>query len=289
MNRRYHVINGIDITVEDHGGDGPPVVFVHGLGGSAGNWSMVAPAISDRAHAVALDLPGHGRSGPARCHDIATHVGAVARLIDHLDLGPATVVGNSMGGLVAELLADAWPESVRALVLVSPAAPPVELTPADRAVAVRLLVESLPGIGRGLLAWATSRMTAEQQVRETLDVVMAHPERLPEEGYRRAVTLARLRRTMPWSNRAFAESAISIRRTLMHRSVYEAMLARISVPVSLIFGSADRVVPPSALRRLATSHPDWRAIELPDVGHTAMLERPDIVAEEIRRRIPSRV
>src|SRR5262247_294097 len=104
----------------DFGGDGPPLVCVHGLSGSALNWTLVAPALADRHRVFAVDLRGFGR----------TPLGPGSRLSDNrhlLDLflrevagGPTTLVGNSMGGLVSVLQAAAAPETVSSLVLVDP-------------------------------------------------------------------------------------------------------------------------------------------------------------------------
>ncbi|MFP5332050.1 MAG: alpha/beta fold hydrolase, partial [Acidimicrobiia bacterium] len=100
---RRHYLDGIH--VEDYGGRGKPVVFVHGLGGSAANWALVAPTVADFGRVVALDLPGHGRSAPSKTHTLENHAAAVVSVIEHLEHGPATVVGNSMGGLVVMLVA----------------------------------------------------------------------------------------------------------------------------------------------------------------------------------------
>lgn len=286
MQRRYVDLNGILSNVEDHGGSGPPIVFVHGLGGSAGNWNLLAPLLADRAHCVALDLPGHGRSAPAPRCDLDAHVDAVVALIDIIDEGPVTLVGNSMGGLVSELLTARHPDLIGSLVLLSPATPPVEFTPVDRAVATRLILQSLPGLGPIITDALAARSTPEQQVQATLDVVMADPDLLPEEARLRAVELATLRRTMPWASHAFNESVRSIQRQFLRRGEWKEAIRSIGVPTTLIFGELDRVVPPSALRSLARLRPDWRTLELPDIGHTPMLERTDLVAHEVTRRLP---
>jgi pimeloyl-ACP methyl ester carboxylesterase len=104
------------------GGEGPPVVLVHGLGGAAVNFTELAPLLARRHRVLVPDLPGHGGTASlARVDgvgDLAEHVVAVA---DRERMLPGTVVGYSMGGLVALRLAVGWPAVVRGLALVAPA------------------------------------------------------------------------------------------------------------------------------------------------------------------------
>ena len=284
MQRRYVFPHGTPITVEDHGGAGRPIVLVHGLGGSAGNWSLVAPRLAGSGRVVALDLPGHGRSGPVARHDLEAHLQAVIGVIEGHEFGSVTLVGNSMGGLVAKMLAARRPDLISHLALIAPATPPPTLImPASPTIAARLAIRPLPGIGPVAGAALMSRWTPRRQVEETLRVVMAHPDRLPSDAFDQALRLATLRRTMPWASRAFAESVTSIRHALLRRPTYLRMLEAISAPTTLLFGSSDQVVPPAALRWLAGHRPQWRSIEMPDTGHTPMLELPDLVVREIER------
>jgi pimeloyl-ACP methyl ester carboxylesterase len=103
------------------GGEGPPLVLVHGLGGAAVNFADLAPLLARRHRVLALDLPGHGGTEPLPeldgLGDLAAHVAATAEREDML---PAVVVGYSMGGVVALRLAVSRPEAVSALALVAP-------------------------------------------------------------------------------------------------------------------------------------------------------------------------
>src|SRR5262245_16158087 len=101
------------------GGSGDPVVLVHGLGGSAANWTEVIDGLVPGHRVIALDLPGHGGSDPlprgARIDDYAD---AAAAVIEARTKGPAVVAGHSFGGQVALSLAVRHPRLVRALLLV---------------------------------------------------------------------------------------------------------------------------------------------------------------------------
>ena len=104
------------------GGEGPPVVLVHGLGGAAVNFADLAPLLARRHRVLLPDLPGHGGTEALPdldgLGDLARHVAATAEREGML---PAAVVGYSMGGVVALRLAVSRPEHVSALALVSPA------------------------------------------------------------------------------------------------------------------------------------------------------------------------
>jgi magnesium chelatase accessory protein len=104
------------------GGDGPPLVLVHGLGGAAVNFTLVAPLLAERRRVLVLDLPGHGRSQPLEHVDgLTSYAERVAAVAESEDMLPAPVVGYSMGGVVALRLAVRRPDDVSALVLVGAA------------------------------------------------------------------------------------------------------------------------------------------------------------------------
>ena len=99
-------------------GEGPPIVFVHGLGGSVHFWYGVIENLSAHHHCVALDLRGHGRSDSTKGQfSIDTWAQDVEALISALELPPVTLVGHSLGTLVAQQLAVTKPELVDHLVL----------------------------------------------------------------------------------------------------------------------------------------------------------------------------
>jgi pimeloyl-ACP methyl ester carboxylesterase len=104
------------------GGEGPPLVVVHGLGGAAVNFTLLAPLLARRHRVLIPDLPGHGKTEPLeRADDLtayANHVAAVAELEGML---PAPLVGYSMGGVIALRLAVSRPKSVTGLALVAAA------------------------------------------------------------------------------------------------------------------------------------------------------------------------
>lgn len=104
------------------GGEGPPLVLVHGLAGAAVNFTELAPLLARSRRVLVPDLPGHGGTGPLQAvetlGDLAAHAALVA---EREGMVPAEVLGYSMGGVVALRLAAERPEAVSALVLLSSA------------------------------------------------------------------------------------------------------------------------------------------------------------------------
>jgi pimeloyl-ACP methyl ester carboxylesterase len=111
--------DGVRLAGVDFGGDGAPILLLHGLAGYAGEWAETAHWLSERARVVALDARGHGSSErfPADVSR-AAHVADAAFALERLEFGRVVVVGQSLGGLTALLLASECPDLVRGLVMV---------------------------------------------------------------------------------------------------------------------------------------------------------------------------
>lgn len=104
------------------GGEGPPLVVVHGLGGAAVNFTLLAPLLARRHRVLIPDLPGHGKTEPLeRADDLTAFADHVAALAELEGMFPAPVVGYSMGGVIALRLAVSRPQSVTGLALVAAA------------------------------------------------------------------------------------------------------------------------------------------------------------------------
>lgn len=101
------------------------MLFVHGLGGSAANWTALMARLGGDLDGEAVDLPGFGESAPPADGDLGLsgHVRAVTGYLEASGRGPVHLFGNSLGGAVAVRLAALRPDLVRSLTLVSPALP----------------------------------------------------------------------------------------------------------------------------------------------------------------------
>ena len=125
-------------------GAGPPLVLVHGFGGAAGNWRLIAPALAAERRVLVPELPGHGGSGPLpAAPTLDPYAEAVLAVLEAEDALPAAWVGHSLGGLVGLRAAIRRPEAVTGIVLAAGAGISSAL-PASRAV-VALLGVLQPG------------------------------------------------------------------------------------------------------------------------------------------------
>jgi pimeloyl-ACP methyl ester carboxylesterase len=100
------------------GGEGEPLVLVHGLGGAASNWVALAPLLLAGRRVLVPELPGHGGSSPLpAAPSLSAYADRIALLAAREGFAPAPVVGHSLGGAISLRLAIRWPEQVDALVL----------------------------------------------------------------------------------------------------------------------------------------------------------------------------
>ena len=105
-------INGLTFHYADWGGNGSPLVMLHGLSGHARTWDHTAAALSDRYHVLALDQRGHGDTDWAPKYGFAPMAQDLLGFLDALDLREVTLMGLSMGGIVSFVFAAAHPERV---------------------------------------------------------------------------------------------------------------------------------------------------------------------------------
>jgi pimeloyl-ACP methyl ester carboxylesterase len=267
----------------DYGGnpDGPVLVLVHGLGGSHLNWDLLAPRLTRHARVLALDLPGFGRSEPGgRKASVRANVAVLGRFLDEVVGEPAILVGNSMGGMISIFVTAERTDAVTGLVLLDPAIPGPRRT-LDPLVAVTFAVYALPLVGERFLRRRRTRQSTVARVHETLRLCGVDPAAVPPEVIDRSVALLEERQDVDGMDRAFLAAARSLVRVLVDPRRYRRDMAGIDVPVLLVHGDRDRLVPVDAARRVAEQHPRWRYVELPGVGHVPQLQVPDDVASEL--------
>lgn len=275
MAGRYQSFPSGILYVHDFGSSGPPIVAVHGLGGAHLNWLAVAPRLTASAQLLAPDLPGFGYSPPRRSYSVRSHARAVTELLESLDR-PATLMGNSLGGLVTIQVASERPELVKRHVLVAPAGPPRwDDHRIDRMVARRLLIQGLPAAGPLVVNRYWKATTPAAQMRDTLAVVCAHPERIPAAVIAPSLELANTRRRQPWAVGALVRSGRSAGGMLARRTQFRQTLERVAAPTLIVQGSADRIIPGSGVEWIAAARPDWDLVVMEDCGHCPQLEAPE--------------
>lgn len=258
----------------------PTAVFVHGLGGSSLNWSALMQELAGDVDGEAVDLPGFGLSPPPPGGDysVTGHARAVLRHLDRLDAcgrTPVHLFGNSLGGAVATRAAALRPDLVRTLTLVSPALP--ELPPQRTALPTALL--AVPGVA-GLFGRLTREWTPEQRVREVLSLIYGDPGRVTPAGFDAAVAELERRLRLPYFWQSLARSARGIvdAYTLGGQHSLWRQAERVLAPTLLVYGGRDQLVGIRMARRATAAFRDSRLLALPDAGHVAMMEYPELVA-----------
>lgn len=281
---RSVALPGLTLTVRSRpaAGTGPaPALYVHGLGGSSQNWSALMPLLQDVLEGEALDLPGFGDSPPPADgnYSVTGFARAVIRYLDAGGRGPVHLIGNSLGGAVSTRVAAVRPDLVRTLTLVSPALP--ELRVQRSAVPTALL--AVPGV-TSLFSRLTKGWTAEQRTRGVMALCYGDPTRVTEEGLRNAVEEMERRIQLPYFWDAMTRSARGIvdAYTLGGQHGLWRQAERVLAPTLLIYGGRDQLVSYRMARRAAAAFRDSRLLTLPDAGHVAMMEYPEVVAQAFR-------
>jgi pimeloyl-ACP methyl ester carboxylesterase len=269
----------------DHGGDGPPMVLLHGLGGSHLNWLAVAPGLARTNRVYALDLAGFGLTPlSGRRATVEANRSLLDRFIATVSPDePVTLVGNSMGGLISMMEAAAAPEKVAAAVLVTPALPPVTRSAVNRNTMLRIALPVLPGIGPVIADRYQASISPERQVDETFEMLCVDARRVPREVRRGSIEMTKLRRDMEWAVPAFVEASRSIALLFARRRRFMSMLHRISCPVLVVHGEHDVIVPAAAARWLRRQRPDFRFEFFQDAGHIPQIETGDAFVEAVDR------
>lgn len=241
-------------------GDGPPLVFIHGLGGCWQNWLPNIPAAARQHRVIALDLPGFGASQmPRDAISIPAYAATITAICCELGIPAATVVGNSMGGLVAAELAVGYPGLVERLVLVDAAGLSTE----------QLHLRSLSTLDRGVrllrLADLVRAPTVAKRTglrRLVLRMVADRPERLPAD-------LSHL--ILQGTGKDGFLPALAC----LPNAGIRGRLPQIRCPTLIVWGERDRLVPLADAYEFRRLIPQAELVVFPGAGHVAMLEEPD--------------
>ena len=262
----------------------PPIVCVHGLGGSAHHWEFVGDALAAlyRTRVTAVDLPGHGLTrSPNEEATITMHARVVADLLD--PRVPAILMGHSTGGAIVARATARHPADVCGLVLVGSALPPYWPFTVPPFAALPLLPALIPWLGTLLLTRRRARTSPERTV-EDLVSVLATPERLDPDVRARWVELARERGGFHEAPARYAETVRSLIQHLCSPLGMPADLRAIAVPTLLAHGSTDPLVP-VALARATARWRDWPLAVFDDCAHVPQVEVPDQFVATIGARL----
>ncbi|WP_114966042.1 alpha/beta fold hydrolase [Alkalilacustris brevis] len=241
-------------------GSNPPLLIVHGLFGSARNWGAIAKRMSDRGEVWAVDMRNHGQSPWTQTHSYEEMAADLAEVIEARNPGgPVDVVGHSMGGKAAMVLALTWPDLVRRMVV-------ADIAPVAYSHSHAGLIAAMRGLD---LAGLDSRTEADRRLAGDIDTPGV---------------------------RAFLLQSLDLRtdppRWRLNLDVLEAEMPRIlgwpevqgqfDAPVLFLSGALSDYVRPEHRDTIKALFPAARFAKIPEAGHWLHAEAPRAFEKTLR-------
>lgn len=260
LSGRRTVVGDLSIHYYEGGpAKGETVLMIHGFAANKDNWLRFARHLTPRYHVIALDLPGFGDSDrPAGSYDVGTQAERVASFIDALELGRVHLVGNSMGGHIAALIAARHPRYVRSLALFNNSG----INAPRESELFRLLEQ---GQANPLVVRRT------QDFQRMLEFVFVEPPSLP----------AQVKTYLAQQSMANEAHYDEVFRQLRERYIpLEPELPRIEAPALLLWCDRDRVLDVSSIEVMKPLLRKPTVVIMENCGHAPMIERPEETARQ---------
>lgn len=261
-------VNGLRLHYIDYGNDGAPwVVCLHGLTGNAHNFDALAPHLMPKYHVISVDVRGRGDSqwGLPNEYIPQNYLTDLARMLEQLGCARASLIGTSMGGIIAMMYGGGWPERVERLVLndIGP-----EIDP------------------RGAARIASYVGEAPERFEDLAEVVKYYKLIYPAMARLEDGVVAE---QVKWSVKPGAEGGLlwkmdpSVRRpprggTAQQRLDLWVPFARISCPILIVRGADSDILDRATATRMCTVHKRAKAVEVPEVGHAPTLTEAESLA-----------
>jgi pyruvate dehydrogenase E2 component (dihydrolipoyllysine-residue acetyltransferase) len=227
--------------------DGPPVILIHGYGGDFNNWMFNQEPLSETHTTYAIDLPGHGGSTKdVGAADMGVLTGAVLKFMDAQGIAKAHLVGHSMGGAAALALAAEHPDKVASATLIAPAGLGSEIN-----------MDYINGF---------IEQTRAKKLRGVLELLVADPNAITSEMVEEVIKFKRVDGVGP----ALEKLRDSLMPGGRQGSLLTDRLAGLSVPVQVIWGKDDQILPASHADNLPST---IKLTVFDQTGHMPHMER----------------
>ncbi len=222
----------------------PPLILIHGAGATHFDF----PSSLQMLHAIAPDLPGHGQSDPPSFRRVEEYAAAMHAFLDALDLPEVYLMGHSMGGAIAQMLALTMPERVCGLVLLATGAH----LPVSPTLLTGLKEKIVETVGL-IVKWEWAKDAPQTWRDQSFKRMLQTPPHIIAGDY-------------------YACSQFDIR----------SRLSALTMPTLILGASADRMTPPPIQHDLAAHLRHASLHIIPDGGHMVALEQPDVVTALVR-------
>jgi pimeloyl-ACP methyl ester carboxylesterase len=249
--------------------DGRVVVLIHGSNASLHTWEPWVARLGKDYRIISMDLPGHGLTGshPGGVYDYPVFVDVVDKLMTRLGVARAVIGGNSMGGGVSWMFALAHPEKTEAVLLVDAAGAPAwqsKKTPIGFRMMRTPVVKELARVIAPRSMFESSIKTSMSVQSKIDDALIDRYWELNRYPGNREASMKRF--SLPHNNRQASKEA----------------LAAIKVPVMIMWGAEDNLIPVSSARWFAEAIPGSKLVVYPKVGHIPMEEMPERSAADVK-------
>ena len=246
-------VNGIRLAYERRG-TGSPLVLLHGYPLDHHLWDEVVPLLQDTFDMILPDLRGFGESSTVDSfYAMEDFASDIAALLDHLEIQNAAIVGHSMGGYVALAFARLYPERVSGLGLVS----------------TQVLADA-PDRKEGRY-----KSAAEVADKGIASVVAAMTSKFTSDAGLQEFARQSMERQQP-------AAYIGALKAMAERVDSTPLLASLTVPVVIVHGEADSLIPIDRGREIKSSLPNARLVEISGAGHMPMMEAKEKTAEALK-------
>lgn len=258
-------IHGVDLHVEDTGGPGEPVLFLHGFLFDGRQYERQVAALRARYRCLTIDFRGQGRSAAGRGgYRMEQQTADVLAVLRRLDLGPVHLVGLSMGGFVGQRIAARTPELLCSLTLLNTSGRPHQ-KPKVLSLLALTAVARIAGIGPRPVVSAAERDLYGRAFR-------VDPDRAVERD--------------TWRQRWQGADRAALARTMLAiltRPDMRPELPDIAVPTLIVAGQADVSLPPRLSEEMHRLIPGSQLVVVPRAGHSSPIEEPEAVTHALRR------